>query len=123
VERILRMSNTKLYYGEIVARISGKLYSAINITDSNIFLKENDLTNEDMICSISADAGRVFDCLEDLSGEHFVNWNHALDNYIKVLHGAISDGRTPNMADMMSMATTSIDQSRAIRLKEAIDLL
>ncbi|MEQ9264169.1 MAG: hypothetical protein RLN81_03045 [Balneolaceae bacterium] len=110
--------NTTLYYGEIVARISGKLYSINRANDYEVLLKK-DMSFEDMLCDISADAGRVFDTFEDLSGEHFIDWRKALDHYADALCSFILSGRMPTMADMITMATKSMELSRAECLTNA----
>ena len=123
MEGIKRMSNNTLYYGEIVARIAGRLYSITqHANDNNLSIKQ-DISIEDMICDISADAGRVFDTFEDLSGEHFIDWHKALEYYSDALRSFVLGGRMPCMADMILMAASSMDQSRAERLAEAKALL
>ncbi|GEM_PF-3535906 len=118
------MRNNTYYYGEIVARIAGKLYSLTNdhVNDNDVSQKR-DISFEDMICDISADAGRVFDTLEDLSGEHFIDWPKALDYYSNSLRAFIKTDRRPNMVDMISMAAKSMDVSRGESVAEAKTLL
>ncbi|MDW3191273.1 MAG: hypothetical protein R8G66_02880 [Cytophagales bacterium] len=115
------MSNT-LYYGEIVARIAGRLYS-LNHANDNEIPSSKDMSMEDMICDVSADAGRVFDSLEELSGEHFIDWRNALEYYSDALLSFILDGRMPTMADMISMAAKAMDISRAERVAKAKSVL
>ncbi|MDW3210297.1 MAG: hypothetical protein R8N23_10545 [Reichenbachiella sp.] len=76
-----------------------------------------------MICDISADAGRIFDRLEDLSGEHFIDWRKALEHYSDALRSFVLGGRMPCTADMISMAAKSMDISRAERLALAKEKL
>jgi len=117
------MSNNTLYYGEIVARIAGRLYSIDEHANDNNLPFRQDISMEDMICDISADAGRIFDCLEDLSGEHFIDWRKALEYYSDALRSFILAGRMPCMADMISMAAKSMDVSREERLAMAKEVL
>lgn len=117
-----RMSNT-MYYGEIVAQIAGRLYSINEHANDNNLPMKQDMSMEDMICDISADAGRIFDTLEDLSGEHFIDWRKALVHYSDALRSFILAGRIPGLADMISMAAKAMDISRAQRLAQAKELL
>ncbi|MEQ9230484.1 MAG: hypothetical protein RIF46_07350 [Cyclobacteriaceae bacterium] len=116
------MSKQTLYYGEIVARIAGRLYS-LNHANDNHLPEYQDMSMEDMICEVSADAGRIFDSLEELSGDHFIDWRKALEHYSDALRSFILDGRMPSMADMISMAARAMDISRAERLEKAKQLL
>ena len=116
------MSNNTLYYGEIVARIAGRLHS-LNHANDNEIPSAKDMSMEDMICDVSADAGRVFDAFEDLSGEHFIDWRKALVHYSDALRSFILDGRMPAMADMISMAAKAMDISRAERVAQAKKVL
>ncbi|KOF04159.1 hypothetical protein OB69_04045 [Roseivirga seohaensis subsp. aquiponti] len=113
MEGTIRMSKNTLYYGQIVARIAGRLYSINHHSNDNSWLNDHGMSMEDVICDVCADAGRVFDCLEDLSGEHFIDWSQALDHYSRTLLKSMTDGRIPCMADMISMAANSMDHSRA----------
>lgn len=110
------MSQTTYYYGEIVARISGKLYPIMEC-DTQL-TKVKDISLEDIICEISADAGRVFDRLEDLSGEHFIDWSKALDIYANDLRRFMLCGNVPNMADMISLAAQSLEHARSKQLEK-----
>lgn len=116
------MSNNTLYYGEIVARIAGRLYS-LNHANDNPIPSQKDISMEDMICDVSADAGRIFDSLEDLSGEHFIDWKKALEHYSDALRSFILNGRKPMMADMISMAAKAMDITRAERVTKAKNAL
>lgn len=110
------MSNHKLYYGEIAARISCQLYG---LCSTNLKLQCGpDETMEDTICSISADAARVFDSLEDLSGEHYIDWNKALNQYSKSIREYLLMGNVPTMADLILMAANSLNQCRAEQLSK-----
>ncbi len=117
------MSNNTLYYGEIVARIAVKLQPIINHSNDNNPLHQSDTSIEDIICDISADAGRVFDTFEDLSGEHFIDWQKALNYYANSLRSVLLDERIPSMADLISMAAKSMDISRSEKVAKAKDLL
>ena len=101
------MSIQTLYYGEIAARISCQL---VSICSTNLRL-QNDAEEsiEDTICSISANAARVFDSLEDLSGEHYIDWNKALDSFALTIREHLLQGEVPTMADMILMAAKSLN--------------
>ena len=107
------MSDNKYYYGEIVAKIAAKLFPCVKSKDQlSVSLNEND-NLEDALCGLCADAGRIWDSFEDLSGEHFIDWKTALDEFSNRLSTFIVQGRVPSMADMMSMAVNSMEQTRA----------
>lgn len=110
------------YYGEIVAEIAINLSPIINCANDNK-LPKTDLSAKEMIRDICADAARIFYNLEDLSGEHFIDWTKALCHYCKALHSFILDGRMPAMADMISMVANSMDATRADRVEQAKALL
>jgi len=116
------MSKNTLYYGEIVARIAIRL-SSLNHANDNQLPPQKDVSLEDMICDLSADSGRIFDQLEDLSGEHFIDWLSALEHYSDAIRSFILNGRMPSTVDMISMASKSIEVSRAKRLDKAKQLL
>ena len=100
------MRNT-LYYGEIAAKISAHLYQ----NPDHIIRIDESMKREqhsDTIWTICADAARVFDTIEDLSGEHFVDWHRALDYYAKEVMEALLRGHKPYIVDMVSMASHSI---------------
>ena len=106
------------YYGEIVAKISGQLFS---IKEDEIpKMSQRDATMEEIICGVSADAARVFDTFEDLSGEHFIDWHKALEDYAKSLRDFINTGTVPTMADLITLAAYSLDQTRTKQLKAVI---
>ena len=105
------MRKNTYYYGGIVARISGILHE-IKPEDMAPLYPNNDETLVDALCDISADAGRVFHTMEDLSDEHFINWSSALDYFSQDLKHTLLSHRKPAMADMISLAANSIDLSK-----------
>lgn len=112
------MDKRPLYYGEIVARISGQLFNITDLQVPQISLR--DTTMEEMICSVSADAARVFDTFEDLSGEHYIDWHKALENYAISLRKFIYTGSVPTMGDLITIAAASLDTTRTEQLSSAV---
>lgn len=104
------MTNS-LYYGEIVAKISCHLYQnpEHKAQISQVINTENDTDNT--IWTLCADAAKVFDAIEDLSGEHFIDWNDALDHYADQVLEHLLDGRAPNIIDLISIASASVQQA------------
>ncbi|MFY0601643.1 MAG: hypothetical protein JXR03_18360 [Cyclobacteriaceae bacterium] len=95
------------YYGEVVARISGVLhYNSSEDELSNIF------NDGDTVFTFSAEAARIFNTLEDLSGEMNVDWLKALERYSCKLLSALINKQKPNVVDMISMAACSMENSR-----------
>lgn len=104
---------TNMYYGEIVAKITSHLFKSpahIETLERTISTREDD---GETIFTICADAARVFDTLENLSGEHFIDWNCALDYYATQILGHMLEGGTLHLADMISIASVSIQHARA----------
>ena len=105
------MSNT-LYYGEIVAKISGVLHqNPDHILRINKFMS-NENYNGATLHTLCADAAKVFDKIEDLSGEHFIDWHSASDHYASEILDHLLTGKILNTVDMISMTTNSIEHSR-----------
>ena len=105
------MSNS-LYYGEIAAKISAHLYqNPDQIMEIDLILSQEDDKNDQTLWTICADAARVFDTIENLSEEHFIDWHEALDNYADGLLDHLLQGETPNIIDMVSMASESIQNT------------
>ena len=117
------MTNHTHYYGEIVARIARGLYSIDEYLIEKNLAKSDDKNGEDLICEISADAARVFDHLEDLSGEHVINWRQALDYYIIALREFISSGQIPVIVDLILIASNSIGKSSAMDVSKSMNWL
>ncbi len=105
------MHNT-LYYGEIVAKISARLHQnpdhMVRIT--NMMSKEKN--SNDSIWTLCADAAKVFDSIEDLSGEHFIDWHKAIDHYAQEVLDSLLIGGKLDIVDMVSMVARSIEDSR-----------
>lgn len=105
--------HNSMYYGEIVARISGHLTQKPEyILRINQTLNTSNERETESIWTICVDAGRVFDRLEDLSGEHFINWMDAVDHYSDEVLNYLLSGRKPFIVDMISMAARSIESNR-----------
>lgn len=106
--------NNSLYYGEIAAMISGKLHQNpdhLTRISNTINHSEN---STDSIWTICADAAKVFDKIEDLSGEHYIDWHNALENYSCYMLDFLLSGRKPNVVDMISMTTLSIESAKQV---------
>ena len=102
------MSST-LYYGEIVAIISTRLCRNNNHFERIMHIMDTANDNaDDTISTVCADAGMVFDKIEDISGEHFIDWHRALDIYSGKILDHFLSGHKPNTIDLLSMAVTSI---------------
>ena len=104
------MNNT-LYYGEIVAKISSKLHQ----NPAHVKRIENVMSNQqehqDTIYTLCADAARVFDKIENLSSDHYIDWHKASDIYAQNMLNYLLSGKKPNVIDMVSMTTRSIENS------------
>jgi len=104
------MSNN-LYYGEIAAKISAHLYqNPQHISQINDCIES--FSESDTIWTLCADAARVFDTIEELSEERFVDWHEALEDYSAEILDFILDGQKPNLIDMVSLASQSIQNVR-----------
>ncbi len=104
------MSNS-LYYGEIAAYISSKLVE----NPDNKTRIDHVMSNQsegDTIWTLCAEAAKVFDKVEDLSGEHFVNWYKAVDVFSQEMLDYLLSGKKPTIVDMVSMTARSIENSR-----------
>lgn len=101
------MSNY-LYYGEIAARISAKLY--VNFDEvTTLHDVVSDPDNPDgNLCILCADAARVFSQIEDLCSDHFIDWPAALDEFTELLRDHLLSGVKPTIPDMVTIAAQSI---------------
>ncbi|MAE86202.1 MAG: hypothetical protein CMB80_25940 [Flammeovirgaceae bacterium] len=103
------MSNS-LYYGEIAAKLSAHLFqNPDQVVQLDLIMNEEE--KGDTVWSICADAARVFDSLEDLSGEHFIDWHKALELYADEMLDFIMQGNIPNILDLMTMAVRCIQSA------------
>lgn len=100
------MNNT-LYYGEIAALIAGKFHQNPDhlIRISNIIGQTNKI---DSIWTLCADAASVFDKIEDLSDDYFINSHRAVEAYSQEIIDFLLLGKKPNVIDMVSIAARSI---------------
>ena len=99
-----------LYYGEIVACIAGQLHQNPEHMLRINYTLSQDNEPGDTIWTLCADAGRVFDRIEDLSGEMYINWHEALDIYAGELLDCLLGGRRPHIIDMVTLTARSIEQ-------------
>ncbi|MEQ8470025.1 MAG: hypothetical protein RIC35_02515 [Marinoscillum sp.] len=100
-----------LYFGEIVAKLSAHIHG--NPDKVKRITATLDQFSQDSIWTICSDAARVFDKIEDLSGEHFINWHQALEIYADYILNHLLSNRQLNIVDMISLASKSIQDSRA----------
>jgi hypothetical protein len=109
--------NSTLYYGEMVARISGFLHhDPITLSRlENKLRMSGEMPDKNNLWTICADAAQVFDKIEDLSGEHYIDWHKALDIYSDKLRDVLLNGTAPSMADLIALASSSIQESRAAK--------
>lgn len=106
------MSNS-LYYGEIAAKISAHLYqNPDQIMEIDLVINQGDENSDQTLWTICAEAARVFDSIEDISEEHFIDWHKALNYYADELLDHLLQGETPNIIDMISMASESVQNTR-----------
>ena len=105
------MNNT-LYYGEMVARISGFIHhDPITLSRlENKLRMSGEMPDKNTLWTICADAAQVFDKIEDLSGEHYIDWHKALDIYSDKLRDILLNGTAPSMADLIALASSSIQE-------------
>ncbi len=107
------MSNS-LYYGELSAKIAlGLGQSPDQIAQINNAINNEENIRGTAIYRICADAARVFDAIEDLSGELFVDWHKAVDLYADELLDHLTKGEIPHIIDLVSMASASIQGTRS----------
>jgi len=109
--------NSTLYYGEMVARISGFIHhDPITLSRlENKLRMSGEMPDKNNLWTICADAAQVFDKIEDLSGEHYIDWHKALDIYSDKLRDVLLNGTAPSMADLIVLASSSIQESRAAK--------
>lgn len=97
-----------LYYGEIAALMAARLFQNPDHA-KHIEHSMNELEKDgDTIWSMIATAARVFDTIEDLSGELFVDWHKALQHYSDAMLDHLLNGQKPGTIDMVAMASRSI---------------
>ena len=100
------MNNT-LYYGEIAALIAGKFHQNPDhlIRIINTIGRTN---KSESIWALCADAANVFDKIEDLSDDYFINSHRAVEIYSQEIIDFLLSGKKPNIIDMVSIAAHSI---------------
>ncbi|WP_422355323.1 hypothetical protein [Roseivirga pacifica] len=110
------MNNT-LYYGEMVARISGFIHhDPVTLSRlENKLRMSGEMPDKNNVWTICANAAQVFDKIEDLSGEHYIDWHKALDIYSDKLRDVLLNGTAPSLADLIALASSSIQESRATK--------
>ena len=106
------MQNTA-YYGEIVAKISAHLHQSTDHITRITRVIDSHPDTGDTIWTVCAEAGRVLDQIEDLSGEHLIDWHQVSDSYAGQVLDHLLSGNKPYMVDFVSMVARSIEASRA----------
>lgn len=104
------MSNG-LYYGEIVAKISYHLYQNPEHKAQITEVMGRDNENEDKVHTLCADAARVFDALEDLAADHFIDWNETLDVFADKVLDYLLAGKVPQIIDLIYIASNCIHEA------------
>lgn len=104
------MENT-LYYGEIVAKISSKLHQNPAHIKRIEYVMGKGQQPQDTVYTLCADAAKVFDSIENLSSDYYVDWHKASDIYAKKMLDCLLSGKKPNVLDMVSMTAHSIEIS------------
>ena len=99
------------YYGyEIAAKIATRLSKdPEQVALIKQVIKDEHENNADILTAVSADATRVFDTIEDLSGEQFVDWQKALELYANEILNHLLKGWKPSIIELISMAARSIE--------------
>ena len=97
-----------LYYGEIVSEITAKLYADPDHRNQiELTMSANNVENE-TISTLCADCARVFDTIEELASDHFIDWYDACNTYAGKILSSLLEGRKPTLIDMVVMAGQSI---------------
>ena len=104
------MSNG-LYYGEIVSKISYHLYQNPEYKAQITEVMGRDNENEDKVHTLCADAARVFDALEDLAGDQFIDWSETLDVFADKILEYLLGGRIPQIIDLIFIASGCIHEA------------
>ena len=70
-----------------------------------------DNENEDKVHTLCADAARVFDALEDLAADHFIDWNETLDVFADKVLDYLLAGKVPQIIDLIYIASNCIHEA------------
>jgi hypothetical protein len=96
-----------LYFGEIAALISGKIYS-----NPDHLLRINWTVNQDHksrnVHTICAEAAKIFDEIELLAKDKYTNTIMASEIYADELLDFLLSGRVPTHLDMISLTAQSL---------------
>lgn len=101
------MSKT-LYYGEIVSIVSANLHKSPDHLKRISKVINSDPDYDDTIHTLSADAARIFDGIEDLSSNHYLDFIKASNIYSYEVRDYLLLGKVPDAIDMISMASNSL---------------
>lgn len=105
-----------MYYGEIVAHISSSLAKC---TSSEAFLTtliEQEKGDTYTLHSLCADAGRIFEMVEDLCDDYFLDWPSILDQYTLYIKESLLSKKVPEPIDLYLFTAQSIEET----VKEAL---
>jgi len=98
-------------YGEIVATISAKL----NRNPDHIMQIMQTLDEHKSTCyiwTICADAGEVFNAIDEIIEDLDINWHNALDQYADGIKECFLLGTVPTKLDMLNLATRSMENTQ-----------
>ena len=70
-----------------------------------------DNENEDKVHTLCADAANVFDSLEDLAVDHFIDWNETLDVFADKVLDYLLAGKVPQIIDLIYIASNCIHEA------------
>ncbi|WP_421754187.1 hypothetical protein [Croceimicrobium sp.] len=102
------MNNT-LYYGEIVAKISGHLASdPFNAERIEAFMDRVEAERGETIWGLCAEAARIFEIVEDQCDTYFIDWMNAIDHYSQSIKDQLLDKKKPEAIDLFNMSVKSI---------------
>ena len=105
------MHNTH-FYGEVVAKISAYLHTNPAHKPRIEYALSQNCRETTSVLTLCADAGRVFNTIEDLSSDAVVDWSMALEGYSRAVLNFLLTGRKPDCLDMLFMASHSISEAR-----------
>ena len=106
------MSNT-LYCSEISAQISAYLHKNPDHVERIAHVMQRSHDPHENVITLCAEAARVLDTIEDLSGEHFIDWHEVYDHYANAVLDHLLMVRVPTIADLILMAAQSLQMAKS----------
>ena len=105
------MSNNP-FYGEIVANISSHLIKNPEILNElELLCERNQETDGSSVWTVCAHAAHIFEALQDLIDDQYMDWQIALDHYADELLDYMLMGKIPRTTDMLSMLSRCIQHA------------